>query len=486
MSRAASSTALRTPPSVPTQAEYDVWEDGRIDAPSSTSSPDALWDVLDGATSRPRVERALDLLRSGDVAQVWWSLHAAAGSGSVPVRFVTLTRNGEPHAPPMHCTVQSGALSPLQGDALAGAAAALARASGSERIAQELSQQLLRTTACDAVVVALDDPRSGDLTIAHAVGFPREAPHARLRARWLDAVELGLATAAAVEGFEITLPLEDADPAARRGACTLRWGADAAPDTRALAPLAHALVRVATAALERDRTEQRASDRRRAATVAATAGSIGAELRNQIVGVSSAAQLLRYRAAEDPVMERNVGRVLRDVEQLNALANALQELAAPHALRLTPMDPDAVWDDVIEGHRGALERRALSLERTRAAHRARCAIDAARLAQAFGHILRNAIEAAPEESTITLASFRLQNGAWRSVLHNGGAPIPPELLPRVFDLLVSGVPHRSGVGLALTRQIVDEHQGAVTIESGPAAADGTRVVVTLPGTADRG
>ncbi len=467
--------AVRTPPSAASLTEFDVGADGRI-AASAPSIPTALWEIVGTPDGKSQVERALDVLGSGDVHAVWWptSMH--------PTRVVHLTRATNTPDALAHCTISHPTLTSQQSDAVIEAVVVIARAGGVERIVHETAQQLLRLVSCDTVILALFDPRTGELAVAHEIGTDAASAngHERYRPRWLDAVEFGLSTSTAAGGAaDITVPIVEAGQGTPRGACTLRWDADVASESEAPQPgLILAIVRTAAAALERDRAERAASDRRRLATVAATAASIGAELRNQIFGISSASQLLRYRAAEDPVMERNVGRVLRDVERLNALAAALQELGAPRASHLTPIDPDSVWDEVIRGHRGDLERRALTLQRTRAAHHARCEVDPARLAQALGHLLRNAVEGAPEGSTLTLSSFRLQNGAWRAVLHNPGPPIAPDLLPRVFDLFVSGRASGSGVGLPLARQVVEEHHGTVTIESD--AGEGTRVAITIP------
>ena len=61
---------------------------------------------------------------------------------------------------------------------------------------------------------------------------------------------------------------------------------------------------------------------------------------------------------------------------------------------------------------------------------------------------------------------------------NGGAPIPADVLPRVFDLFVSTKPGSTGTGLALARRIIEEHGGTIGIES--AADTGTTVTITLP------
>jgi signal transduction histidine kinase len=219
--------------------------------------------------------------------------------------------------------------------------------------------------------------------------------------------------------------------------------------------------------------------KRRLEAIGEVAAGVAHELRNPLFGISSAAQLLRFRTREDPVVEKNVGRILREVERLNRMVTSLLEYGRPNTLRLAPGDPDAVWDEVLEAQRGLLESRALVLQRTRAepptgAQR----IDPEQLAQVFTNILINAVDAAPEASDLSLTSGALPNGGWRCRLHNGGPAIPPEVLVRVFDIFYSTKQGGTGIGLALCQRIVDEHGGTITIESAPES--GTALTVVLP------
>src|SRR5919108_5415379 len=78
------------------------------------------------------------------------------------------------------------------------------------------------------------------------------------------------------------------------------------------------------------------------------AAGIAHELRSPLFGISSAAQLLRFRVRDDPVIEKNVGRILRDVERLNGMVASLLEFGRLAPLRLVPADPDVVFERALE------------------------------------------------------------------------------------------------------------------------------------------
>jgi signal transduction histidine kinase len=207
------------------------------------------------------------------------------------------------------------------------------------------------------------------------------------------------------------------------------------------------------------------------------AAGIALELRNPAFAIASAAQLLRYRITDDPVVEKNIGRVLREAERLNALVSALLDYGRPPAVQLVPHDPDQIWSDVIVSRRGELESRALLVHHTSSHPRVICSIDAEQLTQAYSNALSNAIDAAPEGSDLSITSSAT-DGGWQSRLHNSGPAIPPSLLPDVFEPLVTNKPGHAGIGLAVVHRILSDHGGLVALDS--SAGAGTTLTFTLP------
>jgi signal transduction histidine kinase len=479
----------------------------------------SVWDaVASDPASRLQLERAMALLTSGQAPVVRWEFPCSSPDEErVFLMQLTALRANATDGPPADGRYAAGPADaatdptpmvdgPVTGfacstvditpshrsrEALIDTGLALSRTLDLERVYREVAQQVRRAVRGAAFCLALADEDTAALRTAYQFGYVADHdPDARdalarveqrLLPTWLDALaNERVVVRPAEHGLELTAPVSS--PEGVLGAMTVHVDDANVPErldeaSRVLGTLAAQTA----AAVERAWLVRRVEQKRRLEAIGEVAAGVAHELRNPLFGISSAAQLLRFRVQGDAVVDKNVGRILREVERLNRMVTALLEYGRPNAVCLAPADPDLVWDDVLEGERTRLAAKRLTLVRHRAPHPADARawrIDAEQLAQVFLNVLVNATDAAPEGSTITLASHLLPAGGWRCRLHNGGPPVPPEVAARVFELFYSTKAGGTGIGLALCQRIVDEHGGTITLESAPEA--GTAVTITLP------
>ncbi len=110
--------------------------------------------------------------------------------------------------------------------------------------------------------------------------------------------------------------------------------------------------------------------------------------------------------------------------------------------------------------------------------------DFTRLSQVVSNLLTNAAKYTPSEGRIQVSANRVEDRVRIDVADNG-VGVPEEMKVRVFDLFTQskGPDDRSreglGIGLALVRELVEMHEGAVELESnGPGS--GSRFTVWFP------
>jgi signal transduction histidine kinase len=212
------------------------------------------------------------------------------------------------------------------------------------------------------------------------------------------------------------------------------------------------------------------------------------ELKTPITSVLASAQLIarqvEKRASLDParLMDR-VRTIDRQAGKLGRLVAQLLDVGRLEAgkLSLEPAETDLVA--LVEGVAGTLQaqttKHVLAL---RAPARIETLIDPLRIEQVVTNLLDNAIKFSPGGGTIQVEVSTPDADTVRLAVSDRGIGIPPDRRARIFERFYQahGDDHRSGMGLGLyiSRQIVELHGGHIEAEFPPEG--GTRFVVTLP------
>ncbi|MDK9718635.1 MAG: ATP-binding protein, partial [Trichlorobacter sp.] len=106
-----------------------------------------------------------------------------------------------------------------------------------------------------------------------------------------------------------------------------------------------------------------------------------------------------------------------------------------------------------------------------------CLIDAEKIRQALLNLLKNALEALPLGGTICIT---INHDAHDSLItvSDSGHGIPNQDLPLIFEPFFTRKGAGTGLGLSITRQIIEEHGGAINVSSEP--VHGTSFMIRLP------
>ena len=221
------------------------------------------------------------------------------------------------------------------------------------------------------------------------------------------------------------------------------------------------------------------------------------ELRTPITSLRGTAQhLLRRfgRVGTDGSEERSpddaaqLQRALRRIdersEKLVRLSEQLLDVTRVRggALRLerAPTDLVALVNGAVEAARDAWGSHAF---RVRAAEGSLMVeVDALRIEQVVTNLLDNAVRYSPAGSLVRVSVGRAPDGRARLVVRDHGPGVPEEHRKRIFDRFyqvpLAGATAGMGLGLYLSRQIVEQHGGRIRV--GAARGGGARFVVTLP------
>jgi len=211
------------------------------------------------------------------------------------------------------------------------------------------------------------------------------------------------------------------------------------------------------------------------------------DLRTPLAGLRAMAEALEDQVVTDP---REVGRyhsqIRRETDRLAGMIDDLFQLSKIHAgaLRLSPRL--AGLEDLVAEVVASTEpvARAKGVRLTGAAASGMVVlIDPAEFGRAVRNLVTNAIRHTPPDGTIEVVGAIQQGLACVSVSDQCGG-IPPEDLPRVFDVAFRGESARTpdpsggaGLGLSIARGIVEAHSGKIGVRNtGP----GCQFLISLP------
>jgi signal transduction histidine kinase len=231
------------------------------------------------------------------------------------------------------------------------------------------------------------------------------------------------------------------------------------------------------------RAEAALRRRDRLAAMGELASGVAHEIRNPLNAIGMSIKRLRaeFRSGDEATAEQDERDELLDIldgqtRRIDSTVQQFLDYARPRPLALRSVDLDRLLAEVGESTRALAENRGVSL-RAELTSVGMATLDPDQIRQVLDNLLRNAIEATPVGGDVTLAARRGGDGVVITV-RDTGAGIEPEHLPRIFDLYFTTKSEGTGVGLAVTHQIVTAHGGTLDAESRP--REGTTMIVRLP------
>lgn len=171
-----------------------------------------------------------------------------------------------------------------------------------------------------------------------------------------------------------------------------------------------------------------------------------------------------------------VASINREVDRLTESTEHYLKLGRMPSPSLAPEDVNRVLDGVLEFSREELERASVKIIRELDPAVPRALFDEGQLRQVFLNLLRNGREAMIGGGALTVRS-RSVNGCVEVAFCDTGKGMSPEQKARAFEPFFSTKKGGTGLGLAVSRQILQAHGGSIECQSVP--GEGTTFVVRL-------
>jgi len=172
-----------------------------------------------------------------------------------------------------------------------------------------------------------------------------------------------------------------------------------------------------------------------------------------------------------------IGRIKEEIGRLNELVTNFILYGRPPELQRAAVRIPELVVGVLRMAEERLRAQSISC-RTEFGDVREIHADPDMLRRALVNLVGNAVDAMPNGGTLSVSAGSRPDGRYSVVVEDTGIGIPTEEMGRIFEPYFTTKVSGLGLGLVLTKKIVDAHGGEILVDSTP--GKGTRIEVTLP------
>jgi signal transduction histidine kinase len=239
---------------------------------------------------------------------------------------------------------------------------------------------------------------------------------------------------------------------------------------------------------ERERLRQAQADLahiNRVSTMGELTASLAHEIKQPITAaVTDAKACLRWLGRDEPAVEKAraaASRLVKDVTRASDIISRIGSLFKKEVLQRELVDVNEVIQEMITLLRSEAARHSISIHDDLARDLPPKMADRVQLQQVFMNLMLNGIEAMKDMNTPGKLTIKSQQGENRQILvsvADTGVGLQPEQAEQIFHAFFTTKSQGTGMGLPISRSIVESHGGRIWVTSNPEL--GTTFHFTLP------
>ncbi len=200
------------------------------------------------------------------------------------------------------------------------------------------------------------------------------------------------------------------------------------------------------------------------------------EIKNPLTSIKMLMQTVKHK--EEALTRKDIEIIEGEIGRIDNIIKEFLAFARPEKTEKTDVNINKVLNEVITITRPKMEQSLIKL--VQSLYPAIPIINGSHdaLKQVFLNILLNSLQAMDGGGGTLRIETSVNNGALSVIIKDTGIGIPEEILKRIFDPFFTTKEEGTGMGLALTYNIVSDHSGKIYIDSTPGT--GTTVKVEFP------
>ena len=227
------------------------------------------------------------------------------------------------------------------------------------------------------------------------------------------------------------------------------------------------------------------------AAVGQAAAQVAHEIKNPLGSIRLGVAMLRDMTRDREAIT-TIDLVERGIDHLSKLTLDVTQFSRRRQLTLADVDLSELLNESLDLVAEKLREKRTPVERRYPAEAVQGYWDEDQLRQVFVNLLANAVDAGPAESPVTVSTERVTLSAGERRNGEGGRQVPGARVSitdrgqgmdertraRIFEPFFTTKKKGTGLGLAIAKQIIEQHGGAIRVESKP--GEGTRFTIDLP------
>jgi len=215
-------------------------------------------------------------------------------------------------------------------------------------------------------------------------------------------------------------------------------------------------------------------------------GVLAHDIRDRVTGIHVGVQYLAEKLAPDDPRKQSMEVIRTETERTVQIIDDILMLLRPGELEKAPCRPADLVERVMRSYAAIAQKQKVELIAEVAPNMPIMSADVIKLERALGNLVKNAIQAMQDGGRVKLAADTVsENGSSERLkvrfrISDDGPGIPAEVRARMFEPFVSRRrgPGGIGLGLYITKRIIDDHKGSIKVESRP--NKGTSFTIVLP------
>ncbi|WP_041267185.1 sensor histidine kinase [Geotalea daltonii] len=239
-------------------------------------------------------------------------------------------------------------------------------------------------------------------------------------------------------------------------------------------PAGHIITFIDISEVEKVRKEMRQKDR--LATMGEVVARVAHEMRNPLFGITASSQILAMELPLTAEQKELMNSILVEGRRMNRLVDELLDCSKEMKLKKVPFDMVKAVRDSISFNEPLIMEKRLFLHKSFAEGEVTVTADQERIRQVLVNLLKNAVDAVSEGGSITI-EMEGKDGKVLIRILDSGPGIPEKNLEKIFDIFYTTKKSGTGLGLAVSRKIIEAHDGTLVAGNGPGGAVFT---ITLP------